>query len=137
MIKQVLHKTSSTLLALLVLFSTVSITIEKHFCRDILIDVALFKEAQKCAMEAFEIEQALITKKNCCKDVVEILKGQDELKISKFEELQLDQQLFLESFVYSYVNLFEGLSQNIIPHLYYSPPNLVQDIHILDQVFLI
>src|SRR5690606_12477382 len=134
MIKQVLHKTSSTLLALLVLFSTVSITIEKHFCRDILIDVALFKEAQKCAMEAFEIEQALITKKNCCKDVVEILKGQDELKISKFEELQLDQQLFLESFVYSYVNLFEGLSQNIIPHLYYSPPNLVQDIHILDQV---
>lgn len=137
MIKQVVHKTSSTLLALLVLFSTVSITIEKHFCGDILIDVALFKEAQKCAMEAFEIEQALITKKNCCKDVVEIVKGQDELKISKFEELQLDQQLFLESFVYSYVDLFEGLSQNIIPHLYYSPPNLVKDIHILDQVFLI
>ncbi len=137
MIKHILHKASSTLMALLVLFSTVSITIEKHFCGDVLIDVAVFKEAQKCAMEAFEMEQALITKKNCCKDVLEIVKGQDELKISKFEELQLDQQLFLESFVYSYVNLFEGLSQNIIPHLYYSPPNLVQDIHILDQVFLI
>jgi hypothetical protein len=137
MIKQVLHKTSSILLALLVLFSTVSFTIEKHFCGDTLIDVAVFSEAQKCAMEAFEMEQALITKKNCCKDELESIKGQDELKMSKFEDLQFDQQVFLESFVYSYVNLFEGLSQQIIPHKNYSPPNLVQDIHILDQVFLI
>jgi hypothetical protein len=137
MIKQVLHKTSSILLALLVLFSTVSFTIEKHFCGDTLIDVAVFSEAQKCAMEAFEMEQALITKKNCCKDELESIKGQDELKMSKFEDLQFDQHVFLESFVYSYVNLFEGLSQQIIPHKNYSPPNLVQDIHILDQVFLI
>lgn len=137
MIKQVSHKASSILLALLVLFSTVSITIEKHFCGDVLIDVAVFKEAQKCAMEAFEMEQALITKKNCCKDVLEIVKGQDELKMSNFEDLHIDQQLFLESFVYSYVNLFEGLSEQIIPHKNYSPPNLVEDIHILDQVFLI
>jgi hypothetical protein len=137
MIKQVLHKISSILLALLVLFSTVSITIEKHFCGDKLIDVAVFSEAQKCAMEAFEMGQALITKKNCCKDELEIIKGQDELKISKFEDLQFDQQVFLESFVYSYVNLFEGLSQHVIPHKNYSPPNLVEDIHILDQVFLI
>lgn len=137
MIKQVLHKASSTLLALLVLLSTVSITIEKHFCGDTLIDVAMFTEAQKCAMEAFEMEQALITKKNCCKDELESIQGQDELKFSNFEELHIDQQLFLESFVYSYVNLFEGLPQYIIPHKNYSPPNLVQDIHILDQVFLI
>ena len=137
MIKQVLHKTSSILLALLVLFSTVSITIEKHFCGDVLIDVAVFKEAQKCAMEAFEMEQALITKKNCCKDVLEIVKGQDEMKMSNFEDLHIDQQLFLEGFVYSFVNLFEGLSEQIIPHKNYSPPNLVEDIHILDQVFLI
>src|SRR5690606_17524991 len=94
MIKQVSHKASSILLALLVLFSTVSITIEKHFCGDVLIDVAVFKEAQKCAMEAFEMEQALITKKNCCKDVLEIVKGQDELKMSNFEDLHSDQQLF-------------------------------------------
>uniref|UniRef100_UPI0040494F45 HYC_CC_PP family protein n=1 Tax=Gelidibacter sp. TaxID=2018083 RepID=UPI0040494F45 len=137
MIKHVLHKASSILLALLVLFSTVSITIEKHFCGDVLNDVAVFKEAQKCAMEAFEIEQALITKKNCCKDVLEIVKGQDEMKMSNFEDLHSDQQLFLESFVFSYVNLFEGLSEQIIPHKNYSPPNLVEDIHILDQVFLI
>lgn len=137
MIKQFLYKTSSILLALLVLFSTVSITVEKHFCGDVLIDVAVFKEAQKCTMEAFEMEQALITKKNCCKDILEIVKGQDEMKMSNFEDLHIDQQLFLESFVYSYVNLFEGLSQCIIPHKNYSPPNLVEDIHILDQVFLI
>ena len=42
-------------LALLVLFSTVSFTIEKHFCGDILVDVAVFTEVEKCAMEAEEI----------------------------------------------------------------------------------
>ncbi len=137
MAKQFLHKTVSFVLALLVLFSTISFTIEKHFCGDTLIDVAIFKEAQKCAKEAFEMEQALITKKNCCKDELEIVKGQDELKYSKFEDLQIDQQLFIEHFVYSYVNLFEGLPHHVIPHKDYSPPVLVKDIHVIDQIFLI
>jgi len=132
-IKQLLHKGFSALLALLVLFSTVSFTIEKHFCGDVLVDVSMFVEADKCAMEAFEILQ----KKTCCKDEIAIVKGQDELKVSAFEDLNFEQQQFVTVFTYSYSNLFESLPKQTVLHKDYSPPNLVSDIQVLDQVFII
>ena len=73
------------LLALMVLFSTVSFTVEKHFCGDVLVDVSVFTDVEKCAMEAMEMKQ----KKSCCKDEVDVLKGQDELKFNSFEEKKI------------------------------------------------
>lgn len=133
MLRQFLHKIFSTLLALLVLFSTVSFTIEKHFCGDVLVDVSMFTEAEKCEMEALEIQQ----KKTCCKDELQVVQGQNELKFSSFDDLEFEQQQFLASFVYSYTNLFKTLEKEIIPHKDYSPPNLVTDIQVLNDTFLI
>lgn len=134
MIKQVLHKSFSALLGLLVLFSTVSFTVEKHFCGDTLIDVAVFSEAHNCAMGMNDI---VVEKKHCCKDVVEVVEGQDQLKISSFEDLDFEQLQFVASFVYTYHNLFESLPNQIIPHKDYSPPNLVFDLQVLNDTFLI
>ena len=124
-------------MSLLVLFSTVSFTVEKHYCGDALIDISVFSEVERCASEAYEIELEKITKKSCCKDVVDLVEGQDELQKTSFDDLDLDQQLFLDIYFQSYKNLFEGLPQHLIPHKNYSPPNLVFDIQVLDQVFLI
>lgn len=137
MVEKIFYKTVSLLMALLVLFSTVSFTIEKHFCGDTLIDVAVFAEANKCMMEVVEIEQATTIKMDCCKDEMELVKGQDILKLTKFDDLHFDQQFLLTSLIYSYNNLFLGLNKQIIPHKNYSPPNLVTDIQVLDQVFTI
>jgi hypothetical protein len=136
-IKEILHKTFSVLLALLVLFSTVSFTIEKHFCGDVLVDVSVFKEAEKCGMESMAKSQGTITKKSCCKDEVDVIQGQDELKFSSFEDLDFQKQLFVTTFTFTYINLFESLPKQTIPHKDYSPPNLVADIQVLDQVFII
>ena len=132
-----LHKIFSLSMALLVLMSTVSVTIEKHFCGDHLVDVAIFSDAEKCGMEAMAAEQSKMTKKSCCKDVVDLIEGQDELKISSFDELDHDTQVFVSSFALSYINLFEGLPEQIIPFKDYSPPLLSVDRHILHEVFLI
>lgn len=78
-----------------------------------------------------------ITKKPCCKDKVDIVKGQDELIVKTIDDLDFKQQLFVAFFKYSYIYLFEGLPQLVIPHKDYSPPNLVIDKQIMDQVFLI
>jgi len=137
MLKQVFHKLFTVIMAVLVLFSTVSFTVEKHFCGDVLIDSAVFSEAQKCKMEAFEIEQSKITKKHCCKDVYEVFEGQDQLKQSQLEDLTFEQQVFVVSYLYSYINSLEELPKLIVPHKDYSPPNLIQDIQVLDEVFLI
>ncbi|MFI1771974.1 HYC_CC_PP family protein [Thalassobellus citreus] len=137
MIKQFLHKSFSILLALLVLFSTVSFTVEKHFCGDVLIDVSVFSEAQKCDMGSNEMEQQTVKKMSCCKDEIEVVKGQDELKFSSFEDLHFEQQQFIACAFYAYINLFESIEKQCIPHKDYSPPNLVADIQVLDQVFII
>jgi len=136
-IKQVLHKISSMTLALLMLVSTVSFTIEKHYCGDILVDIALFSQVQKCGMESTENEMPTITKKMCCKDTIDLLQGQDELNLITFNNLDFDQQVFITTYAYSYVSLFQSLPKQVIPHKDYSPPNLISDIQVLDQVFII
>ena len=133
MIKTVLHKSFSVLMVFLVLFSTVSFTIEKHFCGDVLIDVAMFTESDKCATEAVDI----LLQKDCCKDEVDVVKGVDVLKAPSFDDFDFVQQLFITSFFYSYRNLFEGLEQQVVPHKGYTPPLLVADIQVLEQVFII
>jgi hypothetical protein len=136
-IRQLLHKVFSVGLAFIVLCSTLSFTIEKHFCGDILVDVSVFSESDKCKMEFLEIKNEEIAKKSCCKDEIDMVKGQDELITNTFDDLNFKQQLFVATFTYSYVNLFEGLPQLVVPNRNYSPPNLISDIQVLDQVFLI
>jgi hypothetical protein len=132
-VKKVLHKIFCTTLALLVLLSTVSFTIEKHYCGDTLVDVSVFAHAEKCGMESMEMLQ----KKSCCKDEVDVVKGQDELKFASFEDLNFEQLQFVSTLTYAYLNVFENLDKYIIPHKDYSPPNLVADIQVLDQIFII
>ena len=74
--------------------------------------------------------------KHCCTNEKIEVEGQDELKIS-FDSFDFDQQLFITTFTYSYLNLFESLPKQIIPFKDYSPPLLVSDIQLEDQVFLI
>jgi hypothetical protein len=135
-IKQALHKIFSVVLSLLVLLSTLSFSIDKHYCGNTLIDTAIFKKAKTCGME-MDSSQKTSLKKSCCKDVVEIIKGQNELKLTSVDNLKFHQQLFINSFVYSYFDLFESLPKQVIPHKDYSPPNLVANIQVLDQVFII
>jgi len=135
-----LKNIASIFLAFLVLFSTMSFTFNEHYCGDILIDSTLFTKAETCGMEIQKPspeENCSIEKKNCCKDVVKLIEGQDDLKLD-FTDLNLQQQVFITSFIYyTYINLFEGLDKNIIPFKDYSPPLIVKDIHVLDNVFLI
>lgn len=137
MIKQLIHKVFAVSMTLLVMFSTISFTVEKHYCGDMLVDVAIFNEAEKCGMEAYEIAMKKISKRSCCKDTVDLLEGQDELRINSFDDLEFEQQLFIATFAFSYVNLFEGLPQLVVPFKDYSPPNLIFDRQVLEQVFLI
>lgn len=124
-------------MAFLVLFSTMSFTVEKHFCGSFLVDTAIFSEAETCGMEMHDTSsEEGMTEDNCCKEQKISVEGQKELKRS-FDQLDVDQQLFITSFAYTFVDLFEGLPEQVIPFKHYSPPLLVSDIQLLDQTFLI
>ena len=129
--KEALRQISSLMLAMLVLFSTMSFTVEKHFCGGHLVDKAVFSEAKTCGMQMDAMGDG-----HCCTNEKISVEGQDELKIS-FDSFDFDQQLFITTFSFSYLNLFESLPKQIVPFKDYSPPLLVTDIQLEDQVFLI
>lgn len=137
MYQKTIYKVFSVAMALLVLMSTLSFTMEKHFCGDTLIDVAIFTKAIDCGMDIAAVSKISSEKQSCCKDELEIVKGQDTLKKTSFDDWHLEQQFFLTALVYSFTNLFEGSPEQVSPHKDYSPPHLVVDIHVLDQVFII
>ena len=128
------HRIFSIALSFLVLFSTFSLTVEKHFCGNRLVDVAVFSDVKGCGME---VAPESMTSNSCCKDIVDVIEGQDELTLVSFDDLEFETQLFVSTYIYSFSKLFESLPKQIIPHKDYSPPNIVKDIQLLDDVFII
>lgn len=118
-----------------------SFTVDMHYCGDHLVDFSFFDSVDTCMMKAAMSKSStecdvVKMKMNCCTDVQIVVEGQDDLKIS-FDHLTFDQQLFVSSFVYAYINLFEGYDDTIIPFKEYSPPPLIRDVQLLHQTFLI
>ncbi|APU67709.1 hypothetical protein GRFL_0985 [Christiangramia flava JLT2011] len=124
------------IMALLVLFSTFSFTVDKHYCGSYLVDSAVFSKAVSCGMDMGSSMDDKMSEDHCCSNKKVSVDGQDELKLS-FDQLQLHQQMIFTAFTYVYFDLFEPKPEQVIPFKDYSPPLLVSDIHIVDQVFLI
>ena len=88
-------------MALIVLFSTFSFTMNSHYCGDYLVDSAWFVDADSCGMSVAKDQHShekSIMKDGCCNDVTWTIDGQDDLKIT-FEDLTHEQQLFVVSFI--------------------------------------
>lgn len=141
LVKEVLRKILSFTMALIVLFSTMSFTVGMHYCGDHLVDFSMFDKVDTCMMKAEMSKtsnscEVMEMGMDCCTDIEVVIVGQDDLKIS-FDQLSFDQQLFVATYVYTYLNLFEGLEENETPFKDYSPPPLIRDVQILDQTFLI
>ena len=130
-------------MALLVFVSTLSVSVEKHYCGDHLVAIAVFSEAENCGMETAEqdvelgIQGTVLTKKNCCKDVIDLYEGQDKLSLKKTQSLNTDQKVFILSFATVFSGLYHTSPQLQRPFEDYSPPLPVKDIQVLNEVFLI
>ena len=135
--KSVVHKLLSSTLAFLVVFSTFSFTIDKHFCGEYLVDTAIFSEAKGCGMEVMDTSITEAINKSCCQDTVEVVKGQDDLKLSDFEGIKNVQKQLVICYLSSYQLSFEYTARRSRPFDHYKPPNLICDIALLDEVFLI
>ena len=121
-----------------VLFSTMSFTVNMHYCGDTLVETAIFHKAKGCGMEMEKpsIEGCSITKKNCCDDEQLAIEGQDELQL-QVDKITFEQHLFIASFVYTYINLFEGLENNVSTYEEYKPPLVIRQLYKIDETYLI
>ncbi|REG87502.1 HYC_CC_PP family protein [Winogradskyella sediminis] len=136
--KKVSHKIVSLLMAFVLLFSTMSFTVNMHYCGDTLVESAIFQKAKGCGMEMEKpsTEECSITKKNCCDDKQLAIEGQDELQL-QVDKITFEQQVFIASFVYTYINLFEGLDSNVSTYEEYKPPLVIRQLYKIDETYLI
>lgn len=125
-------------MAFVVLFSTLSFTINMHYCGDTLVETAIFQKAKGCGMEMEKpsTEGCAITKKNCCNNEQSVVDGQDELQL-QVDKISFEQQVFIASFVYTYINLFEGLENNVSSYEEYKPPLVIRQLYKIDETYLI
>lgn len=141
-VKRFITKIVSITLAITVLFATSSFSVDMHFCCNKLVDMAFLGKARVCSYESQDQDQDKSAKKcsiqyqDCCSNKVFVKEGHDNLKKVNYE-LETDTLAFLNTFFYSYINLFEGLEDNIVPFKEYSPPLISKDIQVLHEVFLI
>ena len=122
--KKGLQKILSISLALIVFFSTMSFTVVSNYCADDLVDYSFFDNASWCN----EIPGDSFTKTceisdvPCCSSDILIVKGKDDLQQASFQSLTFDHQLFIATFTYSYLSLFEDVDDQITPFANYTPP---------------
>ena len=132
-----LHQIFVTILSSIVLLSTISFPVEKHFCGDVLIDITVFGEVERCTLEHLETEQEQITKVPCCKDTLEVVSTNNQLNISFCDNWNVNQIKNIGSVVYSYKSLCTIIESKLYFQNHYRPPNLVTDLQLWDQVFII
>ncbi len=137
--KTIIQKSVAVLMVVLVLFSTLSLTINMHFCGDNLIDFALFQSADTCEMDTTNTQNDCDGNQmanSCCSDEIIHLEGQDAIK-SSFDKSINQQEDVVVFFFLTYFNIFEVKVEKTIPYLNYKPPLLTGDKQALHQTFLI
>ena len=136
--KGISHKIMSLVMALVVLFSTLSFTVNMHYCGDTLVETVIFQKAKGCGMdmEQQSSEGCSVTKKNCCDDKQLAIEGQDELQL-QVDKITFEQHLFNATFANTYINRFEGLDNNVSSLEEYKPPLVVRQLFKIDETYLI
>ncbi|SHF42355.1 hypothetical protein SAMN05444483_10151 [Salegentibacter echinorum] len=126
-------------MSVLVFFITTSFSINMHFCGETLAEFSFGHSAEACSMENEHSDLECefdMNKDNCCSDAQIANDGQDDLKTS-YTNLSFEQQIFVATFLYSYINLFDGLDKNIVPFRDYTPPFLIRDFQKIHETYLI
>lgn len=127
------------MMAFVVIFTTMSFTIDMHYCGDVLVDVAIFKDAKDCGMEmAMEAvsTSSQVKSKSCCKDKQVFIEGQDELKPS-LEQSTIESAIFVAVFFHAKELLLLGREGHTKSSDGYPPPEITTDLTILHERFLI
>ena len=139
--KSFFTKILSFVLAVAILLTTSSFTVDMHFCCNKLVDMSILGKAKVCKdkvqkKDSTSKQCSSIQEKDCCSNQTFVKEGNDTLKKANVS-LDNENFTFLNIFYYSYVSLFQEPEEKIIPFDDYRPPLLSRDIQTLNETFLI
>ena len=136
----IFSKISAITLSFLVLFSTLSFSVETHFCGDEAVDVSYFGNANTCETEAFSIhkntachlEKQEDTHSNCCTNETILVKGSNFTKPAKTKKAAFFK--LVDLFVFGFVSFKIVQTYNLYNYI---APVLAYNYQIIFQNFRI
>lgn len=135
--KKRLFQFTAILMSIVVLLSSMSFTIDKHYCGETLVEVSYFGKADSCCSKMkMKKHSQKKKKKKCCKNETELIASTTFDKENVLVIAPKDLQ-FLVFHIHSYINLFEDAEVEKEFYKDFDPPDLVQDIQVLHETFLI
>ena len=136
--KMIIRNISATILSFIVMFSSMSFTIDEHFCGSRLMDVSYFGDADNCGMDEIDMSSniSVFKKNNCCKDQITLLQSSifNKEKLINLQNTDIETSL-LKTCCYSV--FYKNSSFKLKYYKDFSPPNIAKDIQVLHQTFLI
>lgn len=139
-----MKKFFAILLASLILFMNVGLTVSNHYCGGKLAessmtfgkgDVGCGMESKKTSCENPSHENS-IKKKGCCENEFLAFQIDDDYNQTAVETLNVDFK-FIAVFITSYINFYSFNNTKKPEYLAYSPPLLDHDVQVMNQTFLI
>ena len=137
--KTIIHKLSALGLALLVLFSTFSFTVDFHYCGDHLMDVAFMEPTEACSMNSdmpVPTDDCMIGG-TCCSDLALVQDAPEVINLGG-PDLQFLQSVEMLVVFYQIPQLVLDEQESAHDRIQrYKPPGRAADLQLLFQTFLI
>ncbi|MFI0429164.1 HYC_CC_PP family protein [Mariniflexile sp. HMF6888] len=132
------NKILSIGMSFIVLFSTASFSVDLHYCRDKLIDIGIFEQAETCCVKSQKsgTDNCKDLSESCCHKDKLFKIGHNDLKKSFNNNFSSNPINFVETH-FSYINAFLELKERTSSINDYRPPLLIRNITILHESLLI
>lgn len=126
-------------MALVVMFSTMSFSINKHYCMDHLVDVSVIFPADSCGMDMMttpDTEGEQFSTTPCCSEENIAIEGQDEINTADSISVEINKN-FVAAFVYTFSALYVDEFKERPEYKDYSPPLITKDLPVIYETYLI
>ncbi len=137
--KKIISNIAVFFLTALVLFSTISFTVEKHLCGGHVFSESFFGNAKKCGMEEgnckFASNNSSYSEKSCCEDEIQFISGLVFEKESVLK-LVINRLNFTVPNLIG-IGLISQKESKITHYKNYNPPPNTHNFNVLYQVFRI
>jgi len=125
-------------MAFVVVFTTMSFTVDMHFCGDTLVETAVFQKVKGCGMELQKPlkDDCVVKSNNCCNDKQLTIDGQQELQIS-LSAFSFEQPLYVTSILNTEIEFFEVIDNNVLFYKGYFPDLVIRQLYKTAETYLI
>ena len=136
--KKVSLKIISILMAFVVIFTTLSFTVDMHFCGDTLVETAVFQKAKGCGMELQKPSKdvCVVKSNNCCNDKQLTIDGQQELQIS-VNAFSFEQTLYVSSILNTSKEFSEVIDKKVFLYKGYTLQLVIRQLYKIAETYLI